>query len=405
MSQNIVVKSAEAEELRQMLESKSDPESLRLGRFLAMPDLSRTTGSPLNEMVENILHQPNFKDFDVIEVPEIVPVSIGFDVFDFPANHPSRSKSDTYYINDTNILRTHTTVMWYYYLNDKTVKEKIANNQAVGCFSFGKVYRKDEIDRRHMNVFHQMDGWYLIPKDQKIITAEDLKEVLASIARAVFGPEVKYRFNPDTFPYTDPSLEMEINLSSLSGPDGKAVEDPRFTNDASHQVNRDKWIEVLGSGVVKGSVLDKIGVDSKVYNGWAFGFGLERLAIVSLDLPDIRLLWSHDERVTRQLKLGHKFQEVSKFPPITRDISFIVDKNFIPNNYFDLIRDIGGDLVEEVQLLDKYEDPKKFGPDKVSYTYRIIYRSNERTLTTAEIDPIQQKIYNETAEQFKADLR
>ncbi len=380
MSQNIIIKSPEADALRQTLESKTDSESLRLRRFLARSDLSRTPGSPLNEMVESILKQPDFKDFDVIEVPEIVSVSVGFDLFDFPANHPSRSKSDTYYINDNNILRTHTTVMWYYYLNDEGVKKRIANKQSVGCFSFGKVYRKDEIDRRHMNVFHQMDGWFLIPKDQKIITTEDLKEVLASIARAVFGPEVKYRFNPDTFPYTDPSLEMEIEREG-------------------------KWIEVLGSGVVKGSVLDKIGVDSKIYNGWAFGFGLERLAIVGLDLPDIRLLWSTDERVKRQLKLGHKFQEVSKFPPITRDISFIVDKNFIPNNYFDLIRDLGGDLVEEVQLLDKYENAEKFGKDKISYTYRIIYRSNERTLTTAEIDPIQQKIYNETAEQFKANLR
>ena len=380
MGQNIVIKSPEEEALRQMLESKTDSESLRLKRFLAMPDLSRTLGSPINEMVENILRQPDFKDFDVIQVPEIVPVSISFDLFDFPANHPSRSKSDTYYINDNNILRTHTTVMWYYYLNNTSVKEKIASNQPLGCFSFGKVYRKDEIDRRHMNVFHQMDGWYLIPKDQKIITTADLQNALVSIAQAVFGTDIKYRFNPDTFPYTDPSLEMEIE-------------------------REEKWIEILGSGMVKGSVLDKMGVDSKVYNGWAFGFGLERLAIVGLDLPDIRLLWSTDDRVKRQLKLGNKFQDVSKFPPITRDISFIVDKSFIPNNYFDLIRDLGGDLVEEVQMLDKYDNSEKFGKDKMSYTYRIIYRSNERTLTTAEIDPIQSKIYNETAEQFKADLR
>ncbi len=402
---NIVVKSPEADVLQKELESKSDPDSLRLKRYLSMPDLTRTKGSPLNEMVENILRQADFRDFDVIDVPEILPASISFDLFDFPADHPARSRSDTYYIDDKNILRTHTTVMWYYYLNDAGIKEKIAKREPVGCFSFGKVYRKDEIDRRHMNVFHQIDGWYLIPKDKKIITTEYLKNVLASIAKAVFGTDVKYRFNPDTFPYTDPSLEMEINLGSLDGPDAKGVEDPRFANDASRQANRDKWVEILGSGVVKGSVLDKLGVDSKIYNGWAFGFGLERLAIVSMDLPDIRLLWSDDERVKKQLKLGNKFKEVSKFPQITRDISFIVDKSFVPNNYFDLIRDIGGDLVEEVTLLDKYEDSKKFGDGKISYTYRIIYRSNERTLTTEEIDPIQDKIYKETAKQFKAELR
>lgn len=380
MNKNIVIKSTEAETLIKTLALKTDADSLRMKRFLEMPDLSRTADSPLNEMVENILRQSNFKDFDVIEVPEIVPASVSFDLFDFPADHPARSKSDTYYIDDNNILRTHTTVMWYYYLNNADIKARMAAKQSVGCFSFGKVYRKDEIDRRHMNIFHQMDGWYLAPKDQKIITTEDLKEVLASIARAVFGQNVKYRFNPDFFPYTDPSLEMEIEREG-------------------------KWIEVLGSGVVKGSVLDKIGVDSKIYNGWAFGFGLERLAIASMDLPDIRLLWSSDERVKKQLKLGNKFKEVSKFPPITRDISFVVDKSFIPNNYFDLIRDLGGDLVEEVKLLDKYEDVEKFGSGKISYTYRVIYRSNERTLTTDEVDPIQEKIYSETAKQFGAEVR
>ncbi|MEK7564966.1 MAG: hypothetical protein AAB501_01875 [Patescibacteria group bacterium] len=377
---NIEIKLPEINALKKALEQKTDAESLRMKRFLEMPDLSRMSGSPINEIVENILKNPSFNSFDVIEVPEIVPASISFDLFDFPADHPVRSKSDTYYVDDKNILRTHTTVMWYYYLNDESVKERIAKKEAVGCFSFGKVYRKDEIDRKHMNVFHQIDGWYLVPKDQKVITIDDLQEVLANIAKAAFGPDVKYRFNPDTFPYTDPSLEMEIER------DGK-------------------WIEILGSGVVKGSVLDKLGVDSNVYNGWAFGFGLERLAIVSMDLPDIRLLWSNDERVKRQLKLGNKFKEVSKFPPITRDISFVVEKDFIPNNYFDLIRDIGGELVEEVQLLDKYENAEKFGTDKISYTYRIIYRSNERTLTTDEVDPIQARVYQETASQFKADLR
>lgn len=367
-------------ELRKALDNRHDPEAERMKRFLAMPDLSRVAGNPINELVKRILAMPDYKNFDEIEVPEIVPVDVNFDLFDFPKDHPTRSKSDTYYVDDNHILRTQTTVMWHYYLNNEDVKKRMSENKPVGCFSYGKVYRKDEIDRNHMNVFHQIDGWYLAPKDQETIGIPELQKVLSDIAKAVFGPDVKYRFNPDTFPYTNPSLEMEI------------------------EVNR-RLIEVLGSGVVKGTVLDNHGVDSSKWNGWAFGFGLERLAIISMDLPDIRLLWSQDDRVKKQLNLGNKFKEVSKYPPIVRDISFIVSKDFIPNNYFDLIRDIGGDLVEQVELLDKYENAEKFGPDKISYTYRITYRSTERTLETGEIDPLQQEVYERTKKEFGAEVR
>ncbi len=349
-------------------------------RFLAMPDLSRTPGSPLYDLAQRIIALPRFADFKVLNVPEIVSTDLTFDKFNFASDHPARSKSDTYYVDDQNILRTHTTVMWAYHLGLPDVKERIADGKAVGALAYGKVYRKDEIDRNHMNVFHQMDGYYLCRKSEHAITLDDLKDVLSEIAKAIFGSAIEFRFNPDTFPYTDPSLEMEVKIA-------------------------ERWIEVLGAGVVRGEVLKNFGVNPDEYNGWAFGFGLERLAIISMELPDIRLLWSQDERVKRQLKLGQKFKEVSKYPPITRDISFIVPKDFVPNNYFDLIRDLGGDLVEEVQLLDKYENEAKFGAGKISYTYRIVYRSTERTLTSEEVDAIQKKLYGETARQYSAELR
>lgn len=376
----LIIDSPEEQKLLVELQKRTDPEGLRLARFLAMPDLSRREGSPIAEIANRILASPYFKDLDIIKTPEIVPASVSFDLFDFPADHPARSPSDTYYVNGDYILRTHTTVMWYYYLLDESVKKRIAANEPVGCFSFGKVYRRDEIDRNHMNVFHQIDGWYLAPKSVKTIGKKELEEALGAIATAVFGPKANFRLNQDIFPYTDPSLEMEVEIKG-------------------------KWVEVVGCGVVKGSVLEKLGVDSLNYTGWAFGFGLERLAIASMNLPDIRLLWSEDERVKRQLKLGNEYKEVSKFPPITRDISFVVDKSFVPNDYFDLIRDIGGDLVEEVALLDKYEDEAKFGSGKISYTYRTVYRSHERTLTTEEITPIQEKITEATMNQFHAEVR
>ncbi|MBI2053074.1 MAG: hypothetical protein HYT34_02405 [Candidatus Ryanbacteria bacterium] len=376
---NIKIDSPEEKELIEQLKKRDDPEAKRLIRFLNMPDLSRQSDSPIAEMVIRILKIQRFSDFDDIKVPEIVPADVSFDLFNFPPDHPARSKSDSYFI-ESHVLRTHTTVMWYYWLNQESVKERIKNKESIGALSYGKVYRKDEIDQNHMNVFHQMDGWYLAPKSQKIITIDDLKEVLVEIAQAIYGADIEYRFNKDEFPYTDPSIEMEIKIG-------------------------ERWIEVLGSGVVRPVVLKNLGVNPDEYNGWAFGFGLERLAILSMDLPDIRLLWSKDERVKKQLRIGNKFVPVSKYPAVTRDISFVVNRDFVPNNYFDLIRDLGGDLVEEVQLLDKYEDQAKFGSGKLSYTYRIIYRSNDRTLVSSEVDAIQKEIYKQTAEQFKAELR
>ncbi len=368
------------EELIKRLQKRHDSEAERLKRFLGLPDLTRTPDSPLADLARRIVNLPRFAEFKNLKVPEIIPYDISFDLFNFPRDHPARNPSDTYFVDENHVLRTHTTVMWYYHLAISEVKSRIKKGEPVGALSYGKVYRKDEIDREHMNVFHQMDGWYLCRREDHIVTLGDLEEVLAEIARAIFGKNVKYRFNTDEFPYTDPSIEMEVQI-------------------------RERWIEVLGAGVVRNVVLKNLGVNPEEYNGWAFGFGLERLAIISMDLPDIRLLWSQDERIKKQLKLGNKYKKVSKFPSITRDISFIAPKNFVPNDYFDLIRDLGGNLVEEVRLLDKYSNPEKFGQDKLSYTYRIVYRKSDRTLLSDEVDEIQQKIYGETAKQFNAELR
>ncbi|MEI6842996.1 MAG: hypothetical protein WCK48_00580 [bacterium] len=370
------------------LAQRTDTEARRMERYLAMADLARTQDSPLSEIINKVLGLPTFKKFHNIHIPEIVPASESFDLFDFPANHPARSKSDTYYVDEKNILRTHTTVMWYYYFGLPEIKEKLKARKPLGVVSYGKVYRKDEIDRRHMNIFHQIDGLFVCPKDMHTITQQDLKNVLIEVAQGVFGEKIKYRFNPDTFPYTWDSLEMEVDKNSLN--DEKKDEE---------------WVEVLGAGIVQPTVLEKLGVDSSVYNGWAFGFGLERLAIISMELPDIRLLWSQDEKVKKQLKMGNKFVEVSKYPAIVRDISFVVKNDFIPNNYFDLVRDVAGDLAEEVLLLDKYENTEKFGAGNVSYAYRITYRSLDRTLTSAEIDALHKKLEEITASTYQAKIR
>ena len=360
------------------LAARHDADAERMKRYLAMPDLSRTPGSPLCEIVEKIRSLPTFRNFDNIIIPEVVPTSILFDLFDFASDHPARSKSDTYYVDETNVLRTHDTIMWYYYTQLPEVKKRIAEKKTLGVVCYGKVFRKDEIDRKHMNIFHQFGAWYLSPADTMPLTIDDLKNALIEIVKAVFGSETKYRFLDDTFPYTDPSLQIEIEVNG-------------------------QWIELNGGGMTKQSVFKKFGVEG--YNAWAFGIGLDRAAIISMELPDIRLLWSTDERVKKQLHMGHKFVEVSKYPAIVRDISFVVNKDFAPNVYFDLVRDVAGDLAEEVALLDEYENEEKFGKGKKSYAYRITYRSSDRTLTNEEIDVLHKTLEKKTAEEFGATVR
>lgn len=376
---DITIDRSEEKRLRTLLEERTDAEAARIRRYLGMNDLSRLPGSPLHEIVKRVSDVEVLKGFDVIDIPEIVPASVSFDLFDFAPEHPARSTSDTYYVDTENILRTHDTVFWYYYLRQPEVQERIARGESLGALCYGKVYRKDEIDRRHMNIFHQMGGWYLIPDSKGTLVLDDLKEVLSSVVKTVFGEDVEYRFNVDTFPYTDPSLEVEVMVNG-------------------------EWVEILGGGMPKKSVLKNFGLEG--YNGWAFGFGLERLAIISMKLPDIRLLWSTDERVQKQLELGRTYDEVSKYPPVIRDISFLVKKEgFEVNTYFDLVRDIADDLVEQVELLDTYENAEKFGADMRSYAYRITYRSIDRTLTNAEVDALHKQLEEATVDTYHATVR
>lgn len=361
------------------LQNRGDSESKRIKKYLSMTDLSRDASSPLKEIVDRASKTKSLQNFDVIKIPEIIPAEILFDLFNMPEGHPARSKSDTYYVDENNVLRTHDTVFWYYYLTHPDIKKRLEKKETLGAICYGKVYRKDEIDSRHMNVFHQFGGLYIGPDDGKQISPDDLKSALTEIAKGIFGENVEFRFYDHNFPYTDPSFEMEAFING-------------------------QWIEMLGSGMARKSVLKNFGVEG--YHGWAFGFGLERLAIASMSLPDIRLLWSEDERVKKQLKLGTAYKEVSKYPPVVRDISFVVKDNFIPNDYFDLIREtVGENMIEEVKLLDEYADENKFGKNHKSYTYRIIYRSLDKTLTNEEVDNIHKALETKTKEAFNAKIR
>ncbi len=364
-----------------VFKKRDDFEAMRIQRLLELPDLTRKENSPVKFVIDQILKIPEFRGFDVLKIPETVSVETGFDLLNVPADHPSRQSTDSYFVDRNRVLRTQTTAMWPYYLSDPEIRTCLQTRGYLGALCYGKVYRKDEIDRSHFPVFHQIDGLYISRRNDKKITLETLQGVLSDIIKSVFGANIEFRFLEDTFPFTHPSTQVEIKRG-------------------------EGWLEVVGGGLVHDNVLKNLNLDPGIYNGWAFGFGLERLAMIKNNIPDIRILWSTDPRIVKQfVGIDSQFKEVSKYPAIMRDISFVVDSSFVPNDYFDLIRDIGGDLVEEVSLLDKYENAAKFGAGKVSYTYRIVYRSTDRTLKTEEINPIQDKIVEETKKQFKAEVR
>ena len=324
---------------------------------------------------------PRFATFDIVDFPRMVTTEENFDVLNTPKDHPSRRKTDTYYLTDTDILRTQMTVMWPYYLRDKSVLERLEKNGELAALSTGIVFRKDEIDRKHFPAFHQIDFLYICKKDKKIIEQKELEQVQEEAVKAIFGPDIEFRFLVDSFPFTDPSIQVEIKFQG-------------------------QWLEVTGAGLVHTQVLKNFGLDPEIYNGWAFAFGIERLAMKKMEIPDIRIFWSDDSRITGQFKdIDSTYKEVSKYPPINRDISFIIGKDVALNNYYELVRDIGGNLIEEVKLTDEYENDEKFGADKKSYTFHIVYRSLEKTLTDAEVNIIHDKITEKTKSEFNAVVR
>jgi len=317
---------------------------------------------------------PKFEIFDA-EDP-IVTCTQCFDDLRIPPDHPGRSKSDTYYITDDTLLRTHTSAHQSMHLRD--------GYETFLCA--GDVYRRDEIDASHYPAFHQLEGVKLFPKEEvkgaeglskeewlaspecKMI-ADDLKATLEGLMDHLFGP-VEKRWSEDYFPFTEPSFECEIFY------DGD-------------------WLEVLGCGVVHTEVLEMAGRGDR--RGWAFGLGLERLAMILFSIPDIRLFWTDDERFSSQFEAGKitTFEPYSKFPPVLKDISFWTPEDFVENDFFEMARGIAGDLVERIDLIDEFTNPKT---GKSSKAYRVTYRSMDRSLTNEEIDALQNKLRDTSAD-------
>lgn len=388
-------------------------------------NLHLTPQHPLNTIKQRVVHHFHktytkrtgnalYAHFD--NLSPVVTTEQNFGSLLIPPGHIARSKRDSYYINKDTMLRAHTSAHQ---------RDCIA----MGFDRFlvtGDVYRRDEIDQSHYPAFHQMEGVRLFSRDelfrncsdktlklfeekgssleaetaykQKTHTLDavkmmelDLKGTLEKLVKDLFGSETEYRWNPCYFPFTHPSFELEVKFEG-------------------------EWMEMLGSGIMRQRILEQGGARDKI--GWAFGLGLDRLAMLLFDIPDIRLFWSKDERfisqfssVTVDPSTNIKFLPYSKFPPCYQDISFWLpipevrvdgEEGFNENDLCDVVRSVAGDLVERVEKIDQFEQP---GTGRVSHCYRIMYQSMDRTLTHEEVNTLHKAIGELSAEKLGVEIR
>ncbi|KAG6814348.1 hypothetical protein H0H92_010933 [Tricholoma furcatifolium] len=329
--------------------------------------LHTVPGHPLSTLRSLIeAHYPDFVHLSSLS-PIVTPFK-NFDELSFPKDHPGRAVTDSYYINKDLLLRTHT-----------SAHEVEVFNQGNDKFLLtADVYRRDEIDGSHYPVFHQMEGACLFSADASGLKAveEDNERLMAQLAVSNIVIEDVPHISPTNpvQPSHDPkyseavALNLKLSLNTLmlkifGGVAGASKENPLrvrwieayfpFTS-PSFEVEvffQGKWLEILGCGVVRQATLDTAKVSGKI--GWAFGLGLERIAMILYSIPDIRLFWSSDPRFLSQFEEGKitTFKPYSKYPSCFKDVSFWTPKeqNLHENDFCDLVRDVAGDLVEDVK--------------------------------------------------------
>lgn len=229
---------------------------------------------PVTQVAREICSIFSSFGFSVVEGPEVELDYYNFEALNIPKDHPARDMQDTFYIEENIVLRTHTSPV------QVRVMEKI--KPPVRILSPGKVYRRDS-DVSHTPMFHQIEGLLV----DEGITFGDLKGILAVFLRQVFGQETKIRFRPSFFPFTEPSAEVDICCVMCKG-------------EGCRVCKQSGWLEILGSGMVDPAVFKYVGYDSEKYTGFAFGLGLERIAMLKYGVSDIRLFFENDFRFLRQ---------------------------------------------------------------------------------------------------------
>ncbi|MEE1114937.1 MAG: phenylalanine--tRNA ligase subunit alpha [Eubacterium sp.] len=213
--------------------------------------------------------------YEVVEGPEVEWDDYNFTKLNIPANHPAKDEQDTFYINKDIVLRTQTSPC------QARVMEE--GKLPIRMISPGRVFRADEVDATHSPSFHQIEGLVV----DKNITFADLKGTLEGFAKEIFGPDTKTKFRPHHFPFTEPSAEMDVSCFKCGG------KGCRFCKGEG-------WIEILGCGMVHPHVFEMCGIDPEQYTGFAFGVGLERIALLKYEIDDMRLLYENDDRFLKQ---------------------------------------------------------------------------------------------------------
>ncbi|WFD02885.1 phenylalanine--tRNA ligase [Malassezia obtusa] len=392
-----------------------------------LPYMENQPLSLLRTEIERILGE----QYKPIRAPSpVVSTQLNFDELGFPEDHPGRKPSDTYFVNRSTCLRTHTSAHQIGTFRENHLRWLLTAD----------VFRRDEIDSSHYPVFHQMEGasvWddvafapggvvekeceameaHLASAPMEIsdevsieeaggwqathlervphaaeLTLRHLKATLNTLVYGLFQPRwalesesgepLKVRWIPAFFPFTSPSFEVEVWF-------------------------RGKWLEILGCGVIQQPILRQAGLPEKT--GWAFGLGLERIAMVLFSIPDIRLFWSEDKRFVNQFKRPTNgtlplmtFKPYSKYPPCYKDVSFWMPPQFHENDLFETVRDCAGDLVEDVACIDQFVHPKT---KRESRCYRINYRSMDRNLENEHVNALHTTVLERLQSQFQLEIR
>ncbi len=244
---------------------------------ITMPAKKRSVGSlhPINKVANDLIDIFQSMGFDVVDGPEVETDYYNFEALNVPADHPARDMQDTFFLTPTLLLRSQTSA---------TQIRTMENRQPpIKMVCPGRVFRADEVDATHSPVFHQMEGLVV----DKGITMCDLKGVLEQFAHEIYGPDTKVKFRPSFFPFTEPSVEVVVSCSECGGKGCRVCKGSG-------------WIEILGAGMVHPNVLRGCGIDPEVYSGFAFGVGIDRLAITRYKISDIRLLFENDVRFLEQ---------------------------------------------------------------------------------------------------------